>query len=205
MRILSVFAALCLLPEFAASRELAPQEADLLEERFFAAQRRNHSVQSAFTQTVSAPGLPAPVVSEGRLFYRAPDSLRIDYTRPPGDFLQLQGDRFTSRRAGGQTMTRGADHPSARALAALREVLRGRLPEDTMTRRVFQEPDCFRVRLTPEAGGPDSPGRIENVIDARTLHLRSLSVLLPRGVLMTFEFSKFRTVRPVPPDIFSHP
>lgn len=194
------------LLQLTLAQELPVREADDLEKRFFRAQQEHETLAAAFTQTVTAAGLPAPVVSQGNLYYRAPDSLRIEYTSPAGDFLQLQGTLFTARRAGGKIVTRSADHPSARALVALREVLRGRPPADeTTVRRVTREGAFFRVTLTPSFAGPDAPGMIENLIEVKSLQLRSLGVSLPRGAVMNFDFKQIRTNRSLPAGVFSTP
>jgi outer membrane lipoprotein-sorting protein len=205
MKPLAVLSMLGFLLQAADARELPQSEADRLEQRFFAAQRATETLQSAFTQTVTSPGLPAPVVSAGNLFYRSPDSLRIVYTRPAGDFLQLLGERFTSRRSGGDLVDRDSDHPSARALVALRDVLRGEPPDETMKRDVTSEGDFFRVTLTPQFPGPGAPEKIENLIEKSSLQLRSLSIVLPRGTIMRFDFAKIRKNRPVAENTFSLP
>ncbi len=187
------------------AQELPAREADELEKRFFRAQQGHQTLTAAFTQTVTAAGLPTPVISEGFLYYRAPDSLLVKYTSPAGDFLQLKGDRFTARRSGGEIVTRPVEHPSARALAALRDVLRGHPPADEMTRRVTREGAFFRVTLTPSFAGPAAPGMIENLIHAKSLQLRSLGVSLPRGAVMTFDFREIRTNRSLPAGVFSTP
>lgn len=186
-------------------QELPAREADDLEQRFFRAQQGHRTLTAAFTQTVTAPGLPAPVVSEGHVYYRAPDSLLVEYTSPAGDFLQLQGNRFTTRRSGDKIATRSADHPSARALVALRDVLRGQPPAEEMVRRVTREGAFFRVTLNPSFAGPDTPGMIENLVEAKSLQLRSLGVSLPRGAVMTFDFRQIRTNRSLPSGLFSTP
>lgn len=205
MKLPAILVILPALLHAAPAQELPPREAGELEQRFFRAQRAHRTLTADFTQTVTAAGLPAPVVSEGRLYYRGPDSLRIEYTSPAGDFLQLQGNRFTARRSGGKIVTRPAEHPSARALVALRDVLGGQPPADEMDRRVTREGALFRVILTPSFARPDAPGMIENLIDAKSLQLRSLGVSLPRGAVMTFAFRQIRTNHSLPAGVFSTP
>lgn len=184
---------------------LPDAEADALEKRFFDAQRGTRTLTADFTQTVDAPGLPAPVVSRGRLTFRAPDDLRIDYTEPAGDVLQLDATAFTTRRAGQDPVRRPPDHRSARALSALREMLRGQRPAGDWQAAVTRRGRDYLVVLVPPTTGGFQPQRIENIIEAATLQLRSLTLSLPRGTTMRFDFSQPRRNRPLPERAFDLP
>ena len=185
--------------------ELSSGEAAALEKRFFAARQETRNLEADFTQIVSAPGLPAPAVSRGRLFYRAPDDLRIAYTQPAGELLQLDATYFTSIRSGQAPAVRPADHSSARAIAALRDILRGQRPPGEMQVTVTRQGRDYLVVLTPLAPGRFQPERIENIIEARTMNLRSMSLTLPRGTVMRFEFTGIHQNRPLPDQAFALP
>ncbi len=200
-----IFLSLAALTANALAGALSPDEAAALEQRFFAAQRETQTLVADFTQSVSAPGLPAPAVSRGQLFYRAPDQLRIAYTDPVGELMQLNGSEFTSVRSGRASVVRPADHPSARALAALRDVLSGHRPPGEMNVSVTRQGGDYVVVLTPRTPGRFQPELIENIIDARTLQLRSLGLTLPRGTVMRFEFTRLRPDRPLPDGAFHLP
>jgi outer membrane lipoprotein-sorting protein len=187
----------------AGAAELSPAAAAALEKRFFAVQQSTRTLTAAFTQTLTAPGLPAPVVSRGQLFYRAPDELRIAYTEPRGEMLQLDPAAFTALRTGRPAVRRSPGHSSGRALAALRDILRGQRPSSEMDATVTRRGNAYLVVLTPTATGGFQPERIENIIDARSMQLRSLSITLPRGAIMRFDFSNPRRNQPLPPDAFA--
>ncbi len=205
MNFRNIFLSLAALTANALAGALSPDEAAALEKRFFAAQSETRTLQADFTQRVSAPGLPAAVVSRGQLFYRAPDQLRVAYTDPAGELMQLDGSEFTSVRSGRAPVTRRDDHPSARALAALRDVLRGHRPPGKMNISVTRRGGDYVVVLTPRTPGRFQPEQIENIIDARTLQLRSLSLTLPRGTVMRFEFTRLRPDRRLPNGAFHLP
>ena len=65
------------------ARDLSSSDATALQKRFFAARQKTRTLEAAFTQTISVPGLENPAISRGQLFYRAPDELRIFYQVPP--------------------------------------------------------------------------------------------------------------------------
>jgi outer membrane lipoprotein carrier protein len=57
------------------------------------AARSVETVAAAFTQEKSIPLLTRPLVSRGRLYYRAPDNIRWEYTEPIQSVTLLTGDR----------------------------------------------------------------------------------------------------------------
>ena len=159
-----------------------------LEARFLASHKNLESLQADFRQTITSPGMRQPVVSEGRFYYQAPDKLRIDYSRPAGDYFLLNGDRFETRRRGKPPVILDANHPSARALVALREVLRGTPPAGEFQKQVERENGVFRVILTPVAPSPTLPRKIENRVDAKSLALLAMTITMPQGAAMEFVF-----------------
>jgi len=188
--------------QIAHGAELTNTEADALERRFFAAQADTATLEANFFQTISAPGLGKPVSSAGRVFFRSPEALRIEYTDPSGDWMQLKGGNYTVVRSKRQPVSRPENHPSARVLAALREILRGRQPAEGMRRSISREGEVYRVTLEPPRECPNQPARIEIEAAAEGLELRSLLVALPRGATMRFDFSGLRRNHPLPSNAF---
>lgn len=188
---------LCLLLGISAS-----VSAEDLEARFLASHRNLQSLQADFRQILTSPGMRQPVVSEGRFYYKKPESLRIDYSRPEGDYFLLKGDRFETRRRGKPHIILEANHPSARALVALREVLRGAPPVGDFQKEVVREDGVFRVVLTPLVPSPNLPRKIENRVDAKSLALLSMTLTMPQGAVMEFVFENSRRNQPVDPAVF---
>ncbi|MBJ7390959.1 MAG: outer membrane lipoprotein carrier protein LolA [Chthoniobacterales bacterium] len=151
------------------------------------------------------PGLGRPAKSRGQIFYQSPELLRVEYTQPEGEWMQLDGENFTLARAKRQPETRPADHASARVLAALREILRGKKPSEGMSRRIYDEGDAYRVILVPLQEGQNQPSRIDITADADGFQLRSMVVSLPRGATMRFDFSSFRRNHRLPANSFVVP
>ena len=143
-----------------------------------------------------------PVVSEGRFYYQAPDKLRIDYSRPAGDYFLLNGDRFETRRRGKTPAVLNSSHPSARALVALREVLRGTPPAGEFQKQVERRGGEFRVILTPLAPSPTLPRKIENRVDAKSLALLGMTITMPQGAAMEFVFENPLRNKPLETGVF---
>ena len=181
-----------LFPGGLEAEQLSPPEGAALEKRFLTAQKQTRTLEAIFHQTVSAPGLREKVSSEGNITYAAPDDLGIAYTNPPGDSLELRGKKFTTVRAGRKPVTRGDDPPSSRALVTLRGILRGIPPAYPMTRTVWRQNGEYVVVLTPVHPSATQPKQIKNVINAQSLQLLSMSITLPRGATIEFNFSQIR-------------
>ncbi len=180
-----------------------PAIAGDLEERFLENQKSLESLQADFRQIITSPGLKQPVVSEGRFYYLAPDKLRIDYTKPEGDYFLLNGDHFESRRRGKAPVVVPVNHPSARALSSLREVLRGTPPSEDFQKQVDRKEGEIRVVLTPSTASPAMPQKIENRVDANSLALLGMTITTPNGAGMEFLLENPRRNQAIDPAVFS--
>jgi hypothetical protein len=174
-----------------------------LEARFLASHKNLESLQADFRQTITSSGMRQPVVSEGRFYYQAPDKLRIDYSRPAGDYFLLNGDRFETRRRGKAPVILDANHSSARALVALREVLRGTPPAGEFQKQVERMGGEFWVILTPLAPSPTLPRKIENRVDANSLALLGMTITMPQGAAMEFVFENPLRNQPLETAVFT--
>jgi len=174
-----------------------------LEARFLASHKNLESLQANFRQTITSLGMRHPVVSEGRFYYLAPDKLRIDYIKPEGDYFLLNGDHFESRRRGKVPVVVPVNHPSARALTSLREVLRGTPPTGDFQKQVDRQDGEFRVVLTPATASPTMPRKIENRVDANSLALLGMCITTPNGAAMEFLLENPRRNQLLDPVVFS--
>ncbi|MGH8545626.1 MAG: LolA family protein, partial [Gammaproteobacteria bacterium] len=73
---------------------LSAERASALRAQFQTRQRETLTWSATIVQTLTLPGVRDPVVSTGTLAYRAPDRLRLDYTKPAGEFVLVLGDRL---------------------------------------------------------------------------------------------------------------
>jgi outer membrane lipoprotein-sorting protein len=65
---------------------------------FVRTQQQTQTFQADVKQTVRLHGLKKPVESIGRLFYKAPDKLRIQFTQPAGEYLLIVGNDVFSKK-----------------------------------------------------------------------------------------------------------
>ncbi len=191
---------LILAPLALRAENLSTVEAEALERRFVKMQRTTRTLRTDFEQTVRMSGMREPVVSRGEFFYRAPDELRVTFSEPPGDFFHLSGDTLEFSRGGAAPIRKPSSDGAARALMALRNVLRGtpESSEDPVDRRVAREGDEFVVTITPVVRSIRMPEKIENRVDAESLLLRTMTITLPRGISLEYRF--FNPRRNAPSD-----
>jgi len=60
----------------------------------------NETREFAFTETRVMPKMNKTAVSEGTMLFQAPDNLRMDYSKPAGDYTVIEKDRFDVFKAG---------------------------------------------------------------------------------------------------------
>lgn len=196
MSIRDVLRILCLalLPVAAVQAELLTAvDAARLREQFQARQQQIKTWSATFTQTLVMPGIRQPVVSQGTLAYRAPEQLRVDFTKPAGEFVLVVGDHFYLKKVGKPVVLGSlSDDLTGKPFQALLALLRGRPTEEES----LYVPEVSRVsgrylvalHRKPDASGR-LPKRITNTIDAGTLDVRDVLVELPDGGTLEYRFA----------------
>ncbi len=188
---------------------LSPAKAKALRTRFETRQRETTSWTTAFTQTLTMPGLRASVVSEGTFTFRAPYALRIEFTKPAGELVLILGDRFFLRKPGKRLVEKSLSADNAgKPFQALLSLFQGRPPENEtqFDPRVTNEDGSYVITLTkkPEATGK-LPKRITNIISEATLDVREVFVELPAGGSLRYAFQSPARNRPVEAALFAVP
>ena len=60
----------------------------------------NETREFGFTETHVMPKMNKTTVSEGTMHFKAPDDLRMDYTKPAGDYTLIAKDKFDVFKGG---------------------------------------------------------------------------------------------------------
>lgn len=188
---------------------LSAASAKALRTRFETRQRDTKTWTADFTQTLTMPGLRASVASEGTFTFRAPDSLRIEFTKPAGELVLILGDSFFLRKPGKRVVEKSMSTDNAgKPFQALLSLMQGRPPEneEQFEPRVTQEDDRYVITLTkkPTATGK-LPKRITNIVAKDTLDVREVFVELPAGGSLRYEFSNTARNRGVDTKLFAVP
>ena len=191
-----------------AAPPLSTEEASALRARFQTRQRETLTWSAAVVQTLTLPGLRDPVVSTGTLAYRAPDRLRLDFTKPAGEFVLILGDRLFIQKTGARLAEKSLREDSAgKPFLSLLGLLRGQPAEEEndYTQEVRRE-DHYAVVLTRNAGASaQMPARIVNRIAADTLEVREVVVDLPSGGVLSYRFDAITRNAPLDPARFAAP
>lgn len=193
----------------AAPVPLTPAKAEALRTRFETRQRGSRSWSADFTQTLTMPGLRASIDSEGTFTFRAPDALRIEFTKPAGELVLILGDRLFLQKPGKRAVEKSLTGDNAgKPFQALLSLMQGRPPENEaqFDPRVTQEDDRYVIELTkkPDATGR-LPKRITNIVSAETLDVREVLVELPNGGSLRYVFRDPARNRPVDARLFALP
>jgi len=171
---------------------LSAEAASALRAQFQTRQRETLTWSATIVQTLTLPGLRDPVVSTGTLAYRAPDRLRLDYTKPAGELVLVLGDRLFIQKSGTRLAEKSLREDSAgKPFLSLLGLLRGQPTEEESdyTAEVTREEDGYAVVLSRNAEASSRmPARIANHIAADTLEVREVVVDLPSGGVLSYRF-----------------
>jgi outer membrane lipoprotein-sorting protein len=191
----------------ASAAPLSPSKAEALRERFEAHQRETRTWSADFTQTLKMPGMRAPVASEGTIFYRAPGDLRIDFSKPAGEFVLIRGDRLFIQKPGKRLAEKSMNDNAGRPFLSLIGMLRGRPTEneEQFEQEVSDEGKSYVIVLTKkEDASKRLPSRITNVV-TESLNIREVLVELPNGGSLAYSFRDVSRNKPVPAAAFTLP
>ena len=188
---------------------LSAERASALRAQFQSRQRETLTWSATIVQTLTLPGMRDPVASTGTLAYRAPDRLRLDFTKPAGEFVLVLGDRLFIKKTGARLAEKSLREDSAgKPFLSLLGLLRGQPAEEESdyTAEVRREEDRYAVVLTRNADVSSRiPARIANVIAADTLEVREVVVDLPSGGVLRYRFDAIARNGPLDPARFVVP
>ncbi|MGH8701622.1 MAG: LolA family protein [Burkholderiales bacterium] len=188
---------------------LSAERASALRAQFQTRQRETLTWSATIVQTLTLPGVRDPVFSTGTLAYRAPDRLRLDYTKPAGEFVLVLGDRLFIQKTGARLAEKSLREDSAgKPFLSLLGLLRGQSAEggSDYTPKIRREEDRYVVVLTRNAdASTQMPARITNTIAADTLELREVIVDLPSGGVLSYRFDAITRNGPLDATHFAVP
>lgn len=175
-----------------AATPLSADKANALRTRFENRQKETRTWSAAFTQTLALKGLKEPIVSEGQIRFRAPDALRIDFSKPAGEFALAVGDQLFLQKPGKSVAEKSLSKDSAgKPFASLLGLLQGRPPEneESFDVAVSREDDRYLIVLTRKAGASGRlPKKITNTVGADSMEVQETVVELPNGGTLTYSF-----------------
>ncbi|MGH8701299.1 MAG: LolA family protein [Burkholderiales bacterium] len=188
---------------------LSAEGASALRAQFQARQRDTLTWSARFMQTLTVPGLRDPVVSTGMLAYHAPEQLRLDFTKPAGEFVLVLGDRLFIQKSGIRPAEKSLREDSVgKPFLSLLGLLSGQPAEEggAYALEATRENGRYAVVLTRKPGAPSRlPAHITNTIAADTLDVREVVVELPNGGTLSYRFDDITRNRPLDATRFAEP
>jgi len=192
-----------------AATPLSAEKADALRTRFENRQKETRTWSAGFTQTLALKGLREPVVSEGQIRFRAPDALRIDFSKPAGEFALAVGDQLFLQKPGKPVAEKSLSKDSAgKPFLSLLGLLQGRPPEneESFEVAVSRDEDRYLIVLTRKTGASGRlPKKITNTVGAESMEVQETVVELPNGGTLTYTFRNPSRNSPLPNAAFTPP
>lgn len=188
---------------------LPEKDANALRAKFQARQRETRSWSAGFSQTLSLRGLGRPIASAGRIFFQAPDKLRIDFAQPAGEFVLVANGRVYTQKRGKRLQERGLEEEASRPFRSLLQMLRGATggPEEegAFSPNATKEDDGYAITLErQEKASSRLPRRIINKVTT-SLEIREVTVELPNGGTVRYVFSEPQRNRKLDVGLFELP
>ncbi len=165
------------------------------------------SVQADFSQEKSMPILTAPIRSEGKLFFQAPNKLRWQYNSPFKSVLLLN-DGVISKYVEKDGKLIKEDGMQLERMAVILQEISKWLSGDFNDNKMFKvkEESNGKIILSPQEGGAENiikeivliPGKEKGVID---------EVIIDEGAdsITRMIFSNSRINQTIEPELFSQP
>jgi outer membrane lipoprotein-sorting protein len=172
------------------------------------ASRNIRSVKAEFSQKRSLPILTKPLVSEGKLFYSVPDSLRWEYISPLRSVMLRKGNKIQI-----YNFSDGVWKPEmAQAVESRRMILteishwfQGRFDESNAFKQSYSPGPPERVILVSKEGIEKFISKIEIVLSTKPGVIDRVEIEEPGGSRTSIIFKNVKINSSLPPDIFEKP
>lgn len=191
------------------SEPISQSKAEELRGRFQERQQQTKSWSAAFSQIISMPGMREPVTSKGTLSYQSPDRLRLDFTKPDGEFALVVGDQVFLQKTGKKLAEKSLSEDNAgKPFEMLLGLLRGqsRDEEKDYQPTIMREKDRYVIVLAKKDGASRRlPKRITNTLDADSMEIREVLVELPNDGTIHYRFEEVSRNRPLDAARFAPP
>ncbi|HUL29605.1 MAG TPA: outer membrane lipoprotein carrier protein LolA [Thermodesulfobacteriota bacterium] len=180
------------------------QDSTSLKEVF----RNVRSVKAEFLQKRYLQILTKPLLSEGKFFFHAPDSLRWEYLHPLRSVvLQKGGTIQIYNFFGGVWKPEIAQAVESRRMvfAEISQWLQGRFDESKVFKYLYSPGPPARITLIPGEGVNKFINRIEIVLSERPGVLDRVEIEEPGGSRTSIEFKNVEINSAFPSEVFEKP
>ena len=172
------------------------------------ASRNIRSVKAEFLQKRTLQILTKPLLSEGRLFFYAPDSLRWEYLSPLRSVMLQKGSTLQvynfSEGVWKPEITQAVE-ARRMVLAEISQWFQGRFDESKAFKHLYSPGPPARVILVPGEGINRFIQRIEIVLSARPGVIDRVEIEEPGGSRTSIEFKNVEIDSSFPSEVFEKP
>ncbi len=183
---------------------VSPQDWTSLKE----ASRNIRSVKAEFLQKRYLQILTKPLLSKGRLFFCAPDSLRWEYLSPLRSVMLQKGNTIQiynfSEGAWKPEMTQAIESRRM-VLAEISQWFQGRFDESKVFKHLYSPGPPARVIMVPGEGINRFIHRIEIVLSMRPGVIDRVEIEEPGGSRTSIEFRNVEINSSFPSEVFEKP
>jgi len=178
---------------------------------FVAKQQNTHTYQAELHQTLQLSGMKKPIESEAHVYYKAPDSMRLSFTSPAGEYLIITGDDVYLKKNNRplvhrkNTAQKGRPAEDARMLLSL---FQGGAKDWGALFAFEMARDGDRLVVTLHPRGDDPRARnvtIENTITLPAYGLQSIRINFGQDNAMTYDFTNALRNAPIDDTTFVPP
>ena len=172
------------------------------------ASRNIRSVKADFLQKRYLQLLTKPLLSEGKLFFYTPDSLRWEYLRPLQSVMLQKGNTIQVYNfSGGVWKPEMTQAVEARrmVLAEISRWFQGRFDESKSFKHTYSPGPPARIVLVPGEGVNRFIQRIEIVLSARPGVIDRVEIEEPGGSQTSIEYRKVEINSSISPEVFEKP
>ena len=166
------------------------------------------SVKADFIQKRFLPILTKPLLSEGRLFFSLPGSLRWEYLSPLRSVMLQKGDTiklYHFSEGAWKSEKTPAVESRRMVLAEISRWFQGRFDESKAFKPLYFPGPPARIILTPMEGIDKFIQRIEIVMSAKPGVIDRVEIDEPGGSRTSMEFKKVENNSRIPAEIFDNP
>jgi outer membrane lipoprotein-sorting protein len=172
------------------------------------ASRNIRSVKADFLQKKTLQILTKPLLSEGKLFFYTPDSLRWEYLSPLRSVMLQKGNTIQiynfSEGVWKPEMTQAIESRRM-VLAEISQWFQGRFDESKAFQHVYSPGPPARVIMVPMGGINRFIQRIEIVLSARPGVIERVEIEEPEGSRTSIEFRNVEINSSFPSEVFEKP
>lgn len=170
--------------------------------------RNIRSVKAEFSQKRYAKILTKPLLSEGRLFFLIPDSLRWEYLHPLRTVMLQKGSTirifnfFEGQWKPEMTEAAGA---TGTVVAEIRQWFQGRFDESKLFKQVYSPGPPAKVIMVPGEGINRFIQRIEIILSAKPGVIDRVEIEEPGNSRTSIEFRNVKINSSFPSEVFEKP